>query len=80
MKQTSTIRRLWRHFRVLTAAFIVLSGTLAVVFGSLWAPPALAFFRSHRLAWYLELLLPFLPIFTILLGLMLMPRREPMVA
>ena len=54
--------------KTLVAAALVLTGLFLVVFGNSWAPPAFELLPDTELGYWLELIVPFLPMAFIGLG------------
>jgi hypothetical protein len=62
-------------FRVLGVAAVA-AGVFGIVFGSHWAPGALAVFARNEIAQNFELVVPFLPILLVALGAFLVVRSK----
>ena len=65
------------HLRLICGKSFVLLGLAGIGLGSIWAPPTLAFFASYQFAQKFELIIPFLPIFLILLGAFVLNESRP---
>ena len=65
-----------RALLMILGAAAVGMGVFGIAFGSLWAPTALALFARNEVAQHFELVVPFLPIFLIALGAVLVVRSR----
>jgi hypothetical protein len=68
----SVVTRLLR----ISGAAAVGMGLLAMASGSLWAPRALDLIYSGPISWPFDALLPFMPIFAISLGALLLVKSR----
>ena len=54
----------------------LVAGIVSIPLTSLWAPPALEFVYDGPVSWPFDALVPFLPVFTIAFGALLLVRSR----